>query len=183
MEMIEMYDYINSKLDSLQDLLDDVIGYSPFPISINSDPNDKDSPKISRSNESSLCNLAADAFKKTGDSDIALINAGSVRANLKEGNITYQNVLDLMPYSNDINVIKIKGQDILDALEWGVKDLPVLSAKFPQVSGLTYKIDKSINSIDEHPLNILLIDSTLLKLLLPKNTFFKEEHPSNIESK
>ena len=142
----EMYDFINSILNQTQDLLDDLVGYAPFPLYLNSDPNDKNSPQISRYKESTLCNLVADAIREAGDADICLINAGSVRVNLDEGNITYKEILNLMPFSNDINVINIRGQDVLDALEWGVKELPGITSRFPQVSGLTYRIDTTINS-------------------------------------
>jgi 5'-nucleotidase len=50
-----------------------------------------------------------------------------------------------MPFSNDIITKKITGKDILDALEYGVRTLPDTTSRFPQVSGITYKIDVSIN--------------------------------------
>jgi 2',3'-cyclic-nucleotide 2'-phosphodiesterase (5'-nucleotidase family) len=51
-----------------------------------------------------------------------------------------------MPFSNDVIVKKIKGIDILNALEFGVRFLPSTTSRFPQVSGITYKIDVSIKS-------------------------------------
>ena len=51
-----------------------------------------------------------------------------------------------MPFSNDILVKEITGQDILDALEFGVRTLPEPNKNFPQVSGITYKIDIGISS-------------------------------------
>ena len=74
------------------------------------------------------------------------MNAGTVRNDINEGNITYQNVIDVMPYSNDILIKQITGQGILDALEFGVRSLPSSTSRFPQVSGITFKIDTSINS-------------------------------------
>ena len=49
-----------------------------------------------------------------------------------------------MPFSNDVIVKEITGQGILDALEFGVRSLPATTSRFPQVSGITYKIDVSI---------------------------------------
>ena len=54
--------------------------------------------------------------------------------------------MSILPYSDDIIVKIISGQTILDALEHGVRLLPQKSARFPQVSGLKYKIDMKINS-------------------------------------
>ena len=74
------------------------------------------------------------------------MNAGTISDDINEGDITYQEVINTMPYSNDVLVKEITGQTILDALEFGVRFLPDPSTKFPQVSGITYKIDISINS-------------------------------------
>ena len=72
--------------------------------------------------------------------DVAIINGGSLRADIAKGEITKGNVLDVMPYGNDVPLIKVTGQQILDALEWGAKDVPGESGRFLQVSGLTYEI-------------------------------------------
>ena len=49
-----------------------------------------------------------------------------------------------MPFSNDVLVKIITGQEIFDALEFGVRTLPESTSRFPQVSGITYKIDLSV---------------------------------------
>ena len=81
-----------------------------------------------------------------GEADVTIMNAGSVRDDLYEGDITYQNIINIMPFSNDVIVKRITGQDILDALEFGARTLPATTSRFPQVSGITYKIDISIDS-------------------------------------
>ena len=102
---------------------------------------------MSRTGENTLCNLVCDAFKELGEADITILNAGAVRMDIDAGNITYQEIVDVMPFSNDIVVKRINGQSILDMLEFGIKDLPNPSSRYPQVSeGVTYKIDESINS-------------------------------------
>ena len=50
-----------------------------------------------------------------------------------------------MPFSNDILVKEITGQDILDALEFGVRTLPDSTSRFPQVSGIKYNVGISIS--------------------------------------
>ena len=51
-----------------------------------------------------------------------------------------------MPYSSDVLVKRIDGQTILDTLEFAVSSLPKSKSRFPQVSGMTFKIDVSIDS-------------------------------------
>ena len=111
--------------------------------------------QLSRVGENHLCNLVCDAFKELGDADITIMNAGSVRTDINQGNITYQEIINTMPFSNDVLSKKVTGQIILDALEFGVRSLPEPTSRFPQVSGITYKIDESINSsvvVDEDEL-------------------------------
>ena len=75
--------------------------------------------------------------------DLSLVIAGTVRNEIRQGNITYRDILNILPYSNDLLRRKLKGQDILDALEWGARILPEGSSSLMQGSGLAYKVDLS----------------------------------------
>ena len=120
-----------------------VIGETPVDL-ITFDPTEKDLDgnklRLVRLSETNLGDLCADAFRKATGADVAIINGGSLRADIAKGEITKGNVLDVMPYGNDVPLIKVTGQQILDALEWGAKDVPGESGRFLQVSGLTYEI-------------------------------------------
>jgi len=52
----------------------------------------------------------------------------------------------LTPYGNQLCVLNVTGQQILDALEWGCRNLPGESAAFMHVSGLCYEADASVPS-------------------------------------
>jgi hypothetical protein len=41
-----------------------------------------------------------------------------------KGNITYQNILEMLPFLSKIITKEMFGIDILDALEFGTKNLP-----------------------------------------------------------
>ena len=131
---------IKYKLDEIMhqydDKLNEKIGYVDFDMLINK----------RNSDENILCNLVVDAIKHIGNSDISIINSGNVRNDLIKGNITYKNIINILPFYNDIVIKKIKGKDILDALEFGVKHLSNNPQRFPQVSGIIYEIDTSIES-------------------------------------
>ena len=149
----EMYQSIELKLEVLDVYLGEVIGYTPFELNIYEDPNDKSSLKVNRLNESTLCNIVADSYRAAGKSDVTILNAGAVRVDLNAGNITIKEIIDILPFSNDLEVLVVSGQDILDALEFGAKELPNPTSRFPQVSGMSYKVDISINTsveIDEY---------------------------------
>ena len=102
--------------------------------------------RIIRFEENLLGNLVTDALKFVGNSDISLINAGSIRESIKKGNITFNHVLNTLPFSAKIIVKEVSGRDILDALEFSTKALPKTSSKFLQVSGIKFKVDDSLES-------------------------------------
>lgn len=96
--------------------------------------------------ENNLCDLVTDSMRYYGKSDICLINSGSVRSDIKKGNITYNDVLNALPFSSKVIVMEVTGQDILDALEFGMKNLPGYTSRFPQVSGISFKVNLDIPS-------------------------------------
>lgn len=83
-------------------------------------------PGSNRGIESTLGGLAADAMRHavtTPDGepvDIGMINAGGLRADLQandKGEITYASTFAVMPFSNQIGYVTLKGSDIKQALE------------------------------------------------------------------
>ena len=151
----DMSEFLNDIYDSFSDKLNEVIGKSDFLINVykNATESTDSHTQLSRIGENALCNLVADSMRELGEGDITILNAGTVRADINKGNITYQNVLNVLPYSDDIIVKEITGQTILEALEFCVRNFPEQNARFPQVSHITYKLDTSINSsvvVDEN---------------------------------
>ena len=107
---------------------------------------DENGNDLSRTGENGLCELAADAFRSAGKTQAALIGAGTVRTNLEAGEVTYKDVVDILPYCNEVIMTEVSGQMLLDALEFGVSFLPDEAGAFPQVSGITFRINKGIES-------------------------------------
>ena len=92
--------------------------------------------RIIRNAETNLGDLCADAYRY----DIAFVNGGGIRVSIKEGDITLNDILKVHPFGNALCVCEATGQQILDALEFGAKDVPGEFGGFLQVSGLTYEI-------------------------------------------
>ncbi|MBQ4514096.1 MAG: bifunctional metallophosphatase/5'-nucleotidase [Anaerolineaceae bacterium] len=138
----EMHAIQTEIVQSYSDILNEKIGETSFDMLVEEDG----SYTISRGQENALCELVADAYREAGKSDIGFAAAGSLRNNILKGDITYSNLLSLIPYTNEIQTISVSGQMLKDILEYSVSDLPLSSAKFPQVSGLTFTIDMSIES-------------------------------------
>ncbi len=106
-----------------------------------------------RSGETNLGDFCADAYRILTDADIAFVNGGGIRADIKAGDVTYGDIINVHPFGNLICTSKVTGQQIKDALELGAMDYPGESGGFIQVSGLTYEIDSSVPSsvvLDEY---------------------------------
>ena len=138
----EMKDMLDGIYEAYADTMQQKIGTLSFDMPVR-DENDDD---ISRMEENPLCNLVTDAYCAIGKTQTALINAGSVRNNLEAGEITFNSVLNILPYSNDVITAKVTGRMIMDALEFGVSVLPEISAGFPQVSGISFRVNAGIPS-------------------------------------
>lgn len=99
-----------------------------------------------RNAETNLGDLCADAYRLMLGADVGLVNGGGVRADIAAGQITYEQIINVQPYGNQLCLAQVTGQQLLDALELGARLYPEENAGFLQVSGMTYSIDVSIAS-------------------------------------
>ena len=99
-----------------------------------------------RNGETNLGDFVADAFRFVLDTDISMVNGGSIRNTIKKGVFTYNDLLEAFPFGNMCTVIEATGQQIVDALEVGASAYPNEHGAFMQVSGMSYTVDSSIPS-------------------------------------
>ncbi len=100
--------------------------------------------RIIRNAETNLGDLCADAYRTIGGADIAIVNGGGVRASIPAGDITLGQIISVHPFGNYLCVVEATGQEILDALEMGVRNTPEENGGFLQVSGITFTLDVSV---------------------------------------
>ncbi|WP_068498534.1 5'-nucleotidase C-terminal domain-containing protein [Paenibacillus kribbensis] len=96
-----------------------------------------------RAGETNLGDLLTDAMRDVSGADVALTNGGGIRASIKAGTVTKGDIITVLPFGNQIVTLKVKGSDIQAALENGTASYPEPSGGFPQVSGISFKIDTS----------------------------------------
>ena len=99
-----------------------------------------------RAGETSLGDLCADAFRVCLGTDIAIVGGGSLRKDLPAGDIRFDDIFNVFPFNNNAAVATLTGQEILDALEFGVAAYPTDFGGFPHVSGMTFEFDPSVES-------------------------------------
>ena len=142
----EMNTFIDGLWEQYSSELNILIGTVDFDLRVFPGESRDSHANICRVRECPLGNLIADSFREVVKSDIALVNGGTVRTDLLKGQITSKNIIDVMPFFNSVFVKEIDGQTLLDALEFGVSRTPNVFGGFPQVSGMTFDVDTSINS-------------------------------------
>jgi len=116
--------------------------------------------RIVRSQETNAGDFLADAFYYYINDvidlncDVVFVNGGGVRSSLNNGPLTYFNIKEVNPFGNFACLVEVKGQDIIEVLEAGVRnvgnnsedDTPAECGSFMSVAGMKYSINSSIES-------------------------------------
>ena len=129
-----------------EEKLNTVVGVLDIPL-VTDDP--ETGTRIIRNSETNLGDFCADAYRAAGEADIAFINGGGIRADLKPGEITYGDVLEVNPFGNLLCKVSVSGQTILDALEFSADQWPEENGGFLHVSGMAFEIHADIPSTVE----------------------------------
>ena len=138
----------NAWIAKLEEELGKVIGFSEVDLKIK----DAEGTRLIRSMETNLGDFCADALYYLFDNmdldvDVAIMNGGGIRADAPAGEITYNTCKTVHTFGNVACLQTITGQQLLDALEWGAKNVGVgENGGFLQVSGITYEIHSYIPS-------------------------------------
>lgn len=124
---------------------------------------DESGKRLVRKQQTEIGAFCADAFREFTGADVALINGGGIRAGIKRGEVTLNDLLAVMPFGNMVCTATMTGQQLLDAMEFSVALLPDESGAFLQVSGMRYDVDVSIPTpaaLDDHHLCSHVKDQT-----------------------
>lgn len=87
--------------------------------------------------ENPLGRLIADAQRWKAGAQIALMNAGGVRAPLRAGTVTWGDLYQVHPFGNMIVVLELRGSDLREVLEHAVRG----DAEDAHVSGIVVEYD------------------------------------------
>jgi len=89
--------------------------------------------------ESSLGNFVTDVMRDSTGADVALTNAGGLRADLADGPVTLGAIRDALPFLNSVVTVELKGEELIEILEQGFS----LERGMIQASGIVADIDFS----------------------------------------
>ena len=131
--------------------LGEVIGYAEVVL----DNFDAHGNRLVRRQSTNTGDFSADAlyyfFDEMGlDVDIALTNGGGIRNEAVTGEITYITCKEIHSFGNVACLQTVTGQQLLDALEWGAREVSAdgsaESGGFLHVSGMKFSINPAIPS-------------------------------------
>ena len=109
--------------------------------------------RLVRTAETNLGNLCSDALFFVTNADVSYVNGGGLRAPIKSGDMTFNDIYSVFPFNNCIVTAEITGQVLLDMLEMSMISYPQEDGAFPHMSGITFSVNKSIPSsikVDEN---------------------------------
>jgi 5'-nucleotidase / UDP-sugar diphosphatase len=92
----------------------------------------------SRTGRTRLGTFVAESVQWRTESEVALINSGSVRAPIKRGQIRLRDVMAVQPFDNRLVKFSATGQDIRKALDHGIKRG---GGAFPQTAGISFDVE------------------------------------------
>ena len=113
----------------------------------------EDGARLVRTAETNLGNLCSDALFFVTNADVSYVNGGGLRAPIKSGDMTFNDIYSVFPFNNRIVTAEITGQVLLDMLEMSMISYPQEDGAFPHMSGITFSVNKSIPSsikVDEN---------------------------------
>ena len=145
----------NEEVQNIKDAwiaeIDEKLGQKVGAAEVVLDNYDAEGNRMVRGKETNTGDFCTDAlyylFDDMGmDVDVSIMNGGGIRNKAITGDITYKICKDIHTFGNVACLQTVSGQQILDALEWGSRQLGSgeESGGFLQVSGLTYHINTSI---------------------------------------
>ncbi len=111
--------------------------------------------RMVRNRETAIGDLCADAYRNIAQTDIAVVNGGGIRTTLKQGDLSYADVIAVHPFGNELTSCYATGAQILDLLEAANRLVQAEQSTeqgkpvgelggFLQVSGIRFTVDTSV---------------------------------------
>ena len=140
---------VTAATDSIHKLVNavtsEVVAYSDYRLVV-TDANDQ---MMVRGQETNAGDIVADAYRHAMKADIGMENGGGIRNDIKAGDITYGDIIGMLPYDNTLRRIAVSGEQIQAMLTRCTAMVPVLDGNFPQVSGLRFTIHSKSHRVSD----------------------------------
>ena len=140
---------VTAAIDSIHKMVKAVtstkVAHSDYTLVV-SDENDQ---WIVRGEETNAGDLVADAYRHAMKADIGLENGGGIRNDIQAGDITYGDIIGMLPYDNTLRRIMVSGEQLQQMLTRCTALVPILDGNFPQCSGLRFTIHSKRHTVSD----------------------------------
>ena len=110
---------------------------------------DENAQWIVRGQETNAGDLVADAYRHAMKADIGMENGGGIRNDIMAGDITYGDIIGMLPYDNTLRRISVTATQLKEMLTRCTALVPVLDGNFPQCSGLRFTIHSKSHTVSD----------------------------------
>ena len=131
-----------------------VVAHTDYPLIVS----DKDGQWVVRSQETNAGDLVADAYRYALKADIGFENGGGLRNDILAGDITYGDIIGMLPYDNTLRRIMVTAEQLKDMLTRCTAYVPESDGNFPQCSGMRFTIHSKSHTVSD--IEILQTDGT-----------------------
>ena len=135
----------NAIREKVKAVTSEVVAHSDYTLVV-SDENDQ---WIVRAEETNAGDLVADAYRYAMKADIGFENGGGIRNDINAGDITYGDVIGMLPYDNTLRRISVRAEQLQQMLTRCTSLVPVLDGNFPQVAGLRFTIHSRSHTVSD----------------------------------
>ena len=140
---------INATTDSIRQKVKEVtatvVGHSDYKLVVSNENNQM----IVRGQETNAGDLVTDAYRYTMKADIGLENGGGIRNDIAAGDITYGDIIGMLPYDNTLRRISVSAQLLKQMLTRCTALVPVLDGNFPQCAGMRFTIHSKSHTVSD----------------------------------
>ncbi|MBO4720925.1 MAG: bifunctional metallophosphatase/5'-nucleotidase [Prevotella sp.] len=140
---------ITATVDSIHQMVkavtSEVIAHSDYPLVVT----DENNQMMVRGQETNAGDIVADAYRYAMKADIGMENGGGIRNDIHAGDITYSDIIGMLPYDNTLRRISVTAEQLKTMLTRCTALLPVLDGNFPQCSGLRFTIHSKSHTVSD----------------------------------
>lgn len=154
--------YENAKVTAITDSIRQMVKAVTSKVVAKSDytlvVSDENDQWIVRAEETNAGDLVADAYRYAMKADIGFENGGGIRNDIEAGDITYGDIIGMLPYDNTLRRISVTATQLKEMLTRCTSLVPVLDGNFPQCSGLRFTVHSKSHTVSD--IEILQEDSS-----------------------
>ena len=110
---------------------------------------DDNGTRLVRNQETNSGDFVTDAYRYVMDAEIGLSNGGGIRNERLSSELTYGDLINMLPFENYVWKVEATGAKIIELLQKSTSSVPKEDGDFPQVSGVKFTLHTSDHSISD----------------------------------